>query len=190
MTIPRANSLDKLQRAYFRWLCSLVEDTKTKHNFLEFAWALHQKEFYPIVPNDYNRESDGKKLREDYVRAMNNGIIFGDFSDGACTVFEMMIGIAQRIDFFLSDINHGDRVPKWFWILVHNLNLLQFEDDDPDIGRKRIINDEILNKLIERRYLANGKGGLFPLVEPKQDQRNVEIWYQMQAWLMEKYPDD
>ena len=33
----------------------------------------------------------------------------------------------------------------------------------------------------------DGFGGLFPLKHAKKDQRKVEIWYQLQNWLMENY---
>ena len=42
--------------------------------------------------------------------------------------------------------------------------------------------------LLERRYLEDGDGGLFPLKCPRKDQRRVEIWYQMSAWVIENYP--
>ena len=45
--------------------------------------------------------------------------------------------------------------------------------------------DEILNKFIDRTYRASGYGGLFPLRHSKEDQRKVEIWYQMAAYLIE-----
>jgi hypothetical protein len=32
---------------------------------------------------------------------------------------------------------------------------------------------------------TDGSGGLFPLKNPQQNQRTTEIWYQMNAWLME-----
>jgi hypothetical protein len=40
-------------------------------------------------------------------------------------------------------------------------------------------------RLNRRLYTTSGYGGLFPLEEPKEDQRKVEIWYQMMAYLGE-----
>jgi hypothetical protein len=42
----------------------------------------------------------------------------------------------------------------------------------------------VLNK---REYFPSGKGGLFPLENPREDQTKVEIWYQMHAYVMENY---
>ena len=46
--------------------------------------------------------------------------------------------------------------------------------------------DEILNIWLERRYDEDGKGNIFPLKDPIKDQKTVEIWYQMQSYLLEK----
>ncbi len=53
--------------------------------------------------------------------------------------------------------------------------------------------DEIIDIWMYRRFDFNGFGGLFPLKwgrlrpgQRKKDQRKVEIWYQMQAYMIEK----
>jgi hypothetical protein len=45
---------------------------------------------------------------------------------------------------------------------------------------------EIEGKIMDRRYERNGQGGLFPLRKPAMDQRDVEIWYQANAYMIEK----
>ncbi len=45
--------------------------------------------------------------------------------------------------------------------------------------------DDILERLIWRQYQEDGQGGFFPLAWPEQDQREVELWYQMNAYLAE-----
>ena len=44
-----------------------------------------------------------------------------------------------------------------------------------------------LDGFINRQYEANGEGGLFPLKGVCEDQREVEIWYQMNAYLYEHH---
>jgi hypothetical protein len=44
----------------------------------------------------------------------------------------------------------------------------------------------VLMALIYRNYSPSGRGGLFPLRHPDEDQRGVEIWYQMAAYLYEQ----
>jgi hypothetical protein len=67
--------------------------------------------------------------------------------------------------------------------MIKNLGLDQFDDQIPydweDV-------DEALSALIYRTYDRDGTGGLFPLTHPEEDQRKVEIWYQLNAYLLER----
>jgi hypothetical protein len=49
---------------------------------------------------------------------------------------------------------------------------------------------EILEKVINRTYHSSGKGGLFPLKHAEKDQTEVELWYQMNTYLVENYYKD
>ena len=44
---------------------------------------------------------------------------------------------------------------------------------------------DILTKFMRREYDASGLGGLFALRYPKEDMRDIEIWYQMMSYLEE-----
>jgi hypothetical protein len=171
------------QYDYFLWLCDLIEGgSDYKHR--EFLNYLHQKEFYPNLPNDDNRAEDGKKLREEYFY----GILEEDYPvwGTPCTMLEMLIALSQKIEFILSDDDMGDRTSKWFWEMIDNLGLEKFSDNDPNILSKTHRNNVILDIFHRRAYRRNGEGGLFPLKRhPIVDQRNVEIWYQMQSYIQE-----
>lgn len=180
---------EDIKQAYFLWLCNLVNIGRTTRdqNRRDLAWSLHQKEFYWSVPNDDNRAEDGKKLRENFADA----VLTEDCRclDGPCSVLEMLIGLSQRIEYILREPSAGNRVSRWFWELVNNLELLAFTDDDLDSRRQARINDIILDNLLERRYSQSGKNGLFPLVTNYGDQRKIEIWYQLMHYLDENYPN-
>ena len=67
--------------------------------------------------------------------------------------------------------------------MICNLGLDKFDD-------KHYNSDyvyEILGKFVRREYDFNGRGGLFPLKNVQNDQRKVEIYYQMLAYLSENY---
>jgi hypothetical protein len=49
--------------------------------------------------------------------------------------------------------------------------------------------NDILYALIWRTYDPDGSGGFFPLLHSKKDQRQIEIWYQMHAYVRELHPD-
>lgn len=164
------------------------------------AEALHNIEFIYYVPNDDNRAEEGLALRE---RIFETYGLFGnifklvgdqdviyvrndEYAWGPCSVLEMMIALSERMEALLSSPNLD--VPTLFWEMMSNLNLridtLGMHKDQEQ--RNAIIKDAISN-LNNRTYNRNGFGGLFPLYGSRKDQRKVEIWYQMHAYLMENY---
>ena len=71
--------------------------------------------------------------------------------------------------------------------MIHNLGLDIFDDENyTDNGGNAAI-FEIVASWLDRTYSYDGEGGLFPLRNPDYDQRDAEIWYQMQAYLEENY---
>lgn len=181
----------KLNLPYFQWLCSLVDgNNRPDKSYSRLLKILSVKEFYWSVANDDNRIEDAKKLQEifqssdgDYVYM--DTYVYRDSSDISCSVLEMLIALAHRMEDILSDSEFGDRTDKWFWELVFNLGLERFSDDAVFDSRAESRIDEILDIMIDRRYNRNGNGSLFPLRRGIRDSRKVEIWYQLMAYLEE-----
>ena len=46
--------------------------------------------------------------------------------------------------------------------------------------------EEVLDAVIFRNYEYDGRGGLFPLRYPDRDQRDEELWSQLNAYLLEQ----
>lgn len=67
--------------------------------------------------------------------------------------------------------------------MIENLNLKKYTDRET-LPVKTI--DDILQQVIFRTYTASGIGGLFPLKSPRDDQRRVELWYQLCSYLLEE----
>lgn len=195
-------------KAYFDWLCGLVKGDKPGRNRLEFVWSLHQKEFVSILPNDDNRIEDGLKLRQRFAEENNlpedcpckdedpceqpcTNCHSNDCKClyGPCSVLEMLIALAQRIEYLMQDPDEDDRTDQWFWGMIENLGLDIFPNTVPNRSKKVIENGNILNTFISRQYARDGKGGLFPLRKSKVDQRGVELWYQMMAYIQENNPE-
>lgn len=135
---------------------------------------MHDKEFVWLIPNDDNRIADGLDIRHEFfMRYKNRAII----SQG-CSVLEVMIGLSRRLAFMA-----GGTEEDWAWALLKNLGLDKMSGH---IGRIRAVQiDDILERLIWRTYDPDGCGGFFPLAWPRKDQREVEIWYQMSAYIEE-----
>jgi hypothetical protein len=76
----------------------------------------------------------------------------------------------------------------WFWQMLENLGLAHISDKLYSSGpRMDSFIDNVIDRLIYRRYSPDGHGGLFPLEFPHEDQRGVELWYQLNAYLIERY---
>lgn len=172
---------------YLGWMCEIVHADQEIRSYFSLMSDLHNRKFYSLVPHDENRASDGLKLREEYLTEVN----YPHFVhiDGDCSVLEMLIALAKRMDFETSDpknMSDTGRVTYWFWELIDNLGLIEFSDDCYlAIGGPLEVN-LALDRLLNRRYAEDGYGGLFPLENPRCDQRDVEIWYQMAAYLAER----
>jgi len=159
---------------YFDWLIELVEGNGTGYEL-----ALNQMfftRFETLVPHDENRCNDGLDLRNDYERETKTRLDRREASR-PCSVLEMVIALAKRFAFNIVEAGEDIDIPKAFWIMMSNLELKKNVD----------LNPAILSRLVHRTYGPNGSGGLFPLRHPNTDQRKVELWYQMQQYLLENY---
>lgn len=176
----REKPLDEL---YFTWLYGQVGSVEIR-NPSKTYWKLFKhlftKEFVWIIPNDDNRAEDGRDLRYEFIddHPKLNGRVPADWMDIGCSMLELLIGLSRRLAF------EGEGEPRsWFWVLIENLGLENCNDNavipDDDI-------DDILDQVIWRTYNRNGSGGLFPLKRAAADQREIELWYQMSAYLLER----
>lgn len=167
-----------LEESYFHWLCDQVGsvDGKTHSRMLK---QLFFKEFLWHVPNDDNRAEDGRDLRLEFLGEVRSDTD-PDFTGVGCCMLELFVGLARRASF--TDLEERD-FQFWVWDFLKNADLYRFDD------RKRFSEDtvdDILDKIIWRRYGPDGQGGIFPLKNPDGDQREIELWYQLGAYLLER----
>ena len=187
----------RLKDDYFSWLIRLV--SKRDRRYEKLGQELHKKKFRWFVHNDENRCADGLALRDRFVELEGldeSHLEVEYFLKGDCTVLEMLIGLAMRMNDLMYDLDdtQKDKTPIFFWHLLKNLTLDRFDDGhglrgefDPAVEAEI---DEILEILMDRTYGVDGLGGLFPLKKRnRKDQSVTEIWYQMMAWLDENYGD-
>lgn len=171
---------DPLDELYFTWLYTQVWDIKRRDpakTYWSLLRQLFKTEFVWIVPNDDNRVEDGRDLRHEFLA--ENGVTEVDPSwmDLGCSFFEMLIGLSRRLAFEAEGEPRG-----WFWHMLENSELADHTDKNYDEG---VVTD-IVAGIIWRTYHYNGAGGLFPLDHPERDQRDVELWYQFNAYLLER----
>ena len=169
--------------AYLQWLgqyAGVSSSANPDRTYNLLCEQLYNKSFEWSVPNDDNRIEDGLSFRQMFQLEYD-----GDTpNDPACSMLELMLGLADRLTFALSDISED--IQYWFGVLLDNAGLIQFTDmhyiDDYATGAEV---DNILNRIIFRTYNRDGRGGFFPLDDPPEDMRGVELWYQLQSYAME-----
>jgi hypothetical protein len=169
-----------LDEAYFNWLCSQVGQVQvreTSKTYRRLLRLLYQKEYIWLVPNDDNRMADGRALRNEFVGELHISNVDQDWMSLDCSFFEMLLGISRRASFL------DDGTPaEWFWHLLQNIELHVF-NDRMEINENIV--DDTLERVIWRHYEPTGRGGLFPLRFSAGDQRKLELWCQMNAYLLE-----
>lgn len=170
---------------YFEWLYNLVDGKNgINRNYRNLMRLFYHVDFYWSVFNDDNRAEDGKALRAKFCA--ETCIVDEKFLYDPCSVLEMMIGLAHRIENdFTYDPEIKDRTAEWFHEMIRNLCLLDCTDDNWDDIKHQKSLHTLLN-MMDRTYDFDGFGGLFPLKNAVEDQRNVEIWRQMTSYFREK----
>jgi hypothetical protein len=171
-----------LDELYFTWLYSKVGSVKVA-NPSKTYWALLRKlftkEFVWIVANDDNRAEDGRDLRREFMEDEEIASVDDDWMRLGCSMLELLIALSRRLEF-----EAGWSVKHWFWVLIENLNLHLYSDDVP-LPEQEV--DDILDCVIWRTYADDGTGGLFPVKHYTQPLPDMEIWYQMCAYLIENH---
>lgn len=169
-----------LDELYLNWLYQLIEDptiANASRTYWNLAGLLYKKEFVWFIANDDNRAEDGRYLRYEFIEDLGLDDVDPDWLELGCSMLELLIGLSRRLSF----LGEGD--PRdWFWHMIDNLGL-RYND------RNKIPTeyaDEVLDGINWRTYKRSGAGGLFPLHHSKQDQRDIELWHQLSAYLLER----
>jgi hypothetical protein len=174
------NEYPPIDERYFEWLHSLVEplDRRAKAHYWKLCGQLFKMEFVWFIDRDDNRAEDGRELRLEFIELSGD-----DFDriwyEEPVSVLEVLIGLARRVSFTL------DEAPStWFWKMLDNIGIVWDNDHwwTPETRREVKL---AVNKWMYREYDYNGYGGIFPLRKPHVDQRKVELWNQMSAYILE-----
>lgn len=176
-----------LDEAYLTWLYSQVSPVKARPKSRTY-WSLlrrmHETAFVWFIPNDDNRAEDGRDLRHEFLEQERVSLpdqVDSYFLQEPCSFLEMLIALSRRLAF---EAEGGPR--WWFWHLMMNIGLEPLNDSMRAIEEEV---EEVLERVIFRTYDYDGTGGLFPLENAEDDQRKVELWYQLQNYLIEdRYP--
>ena len=171
---------------YYQWLLDKVEGHREP--YYDYSLLLHELHSIPFkwtIDRDGNRASDGERLRIIFMDEENIPEYYYEDARGVgCSVLEMLVGLSIRCDMEIMGEAGQNQVARWFWIMIDNLDLMKCRDEcfSGEYVRQQI--DIWLDRMFDRR----GKGSPFPLKNKHcQDQRNVEIWFQMCGYLCENF---
>lgn len=169
-----------LDELYLTWLYEQFADPEAANpsrTFWKIARHLFTTEFTWFVPNDDNRAADGTALRYEFIDDLGLEDVDPHWLGVGCSMLEMLLGLSRRLSFLAEG-----QPREWFWHILGNLDLRLNDKgryNPADVG-------EVLDRVISRTYERDGRGGLFPLRHPDADQRRVELWYQLNAYLTER----
>lgn len=171
-----------LDDRYLEWLyekVGAVRNANPRRSYWKLLRQLYSFPFDWSVPNDDNRSEDGMDLRFEFLDDSGQYEVSPTWMGLQCSVLEMLIGLSRRVC-FESFGTPGD----WFWHLLQNIELKNYNDAVYSAAIEREV-ETCVTQLVDRQYDANGVGGLFPLMHPAFDQREVELCDQMSAYLIE-----
>lgn len=145
--------------------------------------CLFNIEYSYDIWQDENREADAQEMLNEWLH--NERMSRYDLSWRTCSVLEVMMALAERMSYIASGAVDDNRPSYWFWRMIENIGFDIYTDDvwnsmDGDLNVERDIS-AMMNHEIE----PDGRGGLFPLRDSKNDQRCIELWYQMNNWMVE-----
>lgn len=179
-----------------RELCRLLFET-------DFYWSGVRKDGTKWeISEDEIRAKDALEIRKKYAEEVGHDAGKSDRDidriwksiHGKCSVLELIYSLCLRLDQMVNeDEEPGKMVGLFFKILIHNLALDDYDDEDFDHRGDDIrgVWKGRIKTFLNREYFESGcNGGLFPLHEWKddgvwKDQKTVGLWYQMNTWLNE-----
>lgn len=173
--------MNKLLEEYYYYLLDNIGANLPEHqNYTYLLEDLNDKEFIWRHPMDENRDIDGLYLRKEFLFDTNRDISL--VWDDPRSVLEVLIAFSKRIETEITGEPGNDDIGRWFWVMLDNLGIL-LPDDHYDHGLVMYN----LDIWLLRKFKSDGREGIFPLKKPNSDQRDVDMWYQMQSYLNENW---
>lgn len=176
-----------LEQGYFNWLYNRacpVSDPASDESFVEVCGVMNAVDFNDSVPNDDNRTADAIELRPEFLEEMvprtyTRGI--SSFNAMPPKLFEVVVALCDRAN-KTTDVDPQ----RLFDTILQNLGLKKYNDKAWNRSSEERVR-HILERVNNRDYKPNGRGGIFPLEKPSKDQTEVELWYQLSEFLSENH---
>lgn len=176
---------DEIINQYFDWLYSIVckdEPYRRDTSYTRLLARLHNITFQYTLPKDQDRAIDGEELRwyfvcdHNYTREQDYVL---SCLAGPCSVLEMMVALAMKMEGIMDDASVGNRTSQWFWGMITSLGLGSMYD----VRFDRMYVEDRIERFHNKEYLPNGRGGLFTIKNCDEDLRDCTIWHQLCRYL-------
>lgn len=141
-------------------------------------------EYYWTVPNDGNRDKDGKDLRTLYSEEV--GYYDCNIPDGPARVLEVFIALSMRMEEELDGHPACKTAAGFFWEMIDNLGLSRYDDMNID-EKDRIIIHEIMGHFMGHLPFKSVPLSIFPSHKLEENGKPKELWYQMYDYIEENY---
>lgn len=165
-------------KIYLDKVGDLVDISRPGSSYCKIGVLMHQIEFKVIVPQDDNRLHDGLELRQRFNHFSKQGISF----------FEVLVALSLRFEGIVGTHKRDDSSLR-FRVLLNNMDLTPYRDDIfYDKESLEFAVSTAANRVMYRQYERDGtKGGLFPIPGTRKNIKNLELWYQMMAYIEAYY---
>lgn len=195
----------KVKKSYFNYLLSMVTDSEhdAAKEYTKLCTLLFNTPYVVLDPMDNNRVSDAQDLREDWLdvsKVKNEQLRIEyarDLNEHPVSVFEVLIALVYRLNRYIYADPDKPEIPMiLFWRFIDNL--VEYGSFGTKYTKaSQVLKDDIwcdfasntmtscLNRVNTRTYHPDGTGGLFPLKNPKINQRKEELWTCCMAYLNE-----
>lgn len=195
---------DNIKEAYFDYIYTIsglgVNDKNESLSKREFGNLLNEIQFTFVNPKDDSRAADGTALRYSFAMTMRDAyfseIDFDEYKEcvkkalnGPCSVLEMMVALAQKIENIAADPDYPDRTSMWINKMICSLGITGYQHSyiQKHPEWKETVRG-VVEKANNREYEPNGKGGYFHIIPNTEEEKNVDvreltIWNQAMMYL-------
>lgn len=173
--------VDKLRatdREYRKWLLRRVGFRRKGYDRLMDQLLKMPYYWDSKFPRDEDRALDGLMLREEYFDDEPPLMLFPD-----CSVLEMLVAFAIRIDNEWTGDPEEPHPEEIFWEMICNLSL---EKQDNFRFDHNIV-ERFVEIWLRRFYDFEGNRSIFPVEKCEKDHRKISIWSQMLDYISQKY---
>ena len=173
-------TVEEKKEDYFSWLMSKVVGEFISDNEIEVGRVLYSIPYRYILEFDAHRRDDGLGLREMYEDETGNIALWEE----PCSVLEVLVSTALYVaEDVIGTFYNSKRTIEWFWMMLDNLGILGIGDPRDPAVHNYI--SKVVDKWLDRKFDYDGTGSPFPIRRPSEDQRKIEIWKQICAYIVD-----